>query len=83
MRGCAADGEGSGQVDGIRDDKSGNIFGNIEAKYLLPKYGLTVTPAWSTSNLVRSTFELDNQIAKGPSRTITRPDDDGPSCRWH
>ena len=58
------------QVDGIRDGKSGAILGNIEAKYLLPKYGLTVTPAWSTNNVVRSTFELDNQIAKGPSVLI-------------
>lgn len=53
------------KVDGIRDGKSGQILGNIEAKYLVPKYGLTVTPAWSTTNVVRSTFELENQIAKG------------------
>ncbi|KAH9465021.1 hypothetical protein PSHT_08696 [Puccinia striiformis] len=52
-------------VAGLRDGKSGVIAGDLEAKYLLPKYGLTFTPTWSTSNLVKAQFELDNKIAKG------------------
>lgn len=53
------------KVDGIRDGNTGLINGNLEAKYLLPKYGLTFTPTWSTTNLVKAQFELDNKIAKG------------------
>ncbi|PLW13843.1 hypothetical protein PCANC_16750 [Puccinia coronata f. sp. avenae] len=53
------------KVAGLRDGKSGVIAGDLEAKYLLPKYGLTFTPTWSTSNLVKAQFELENKIAKG------------------
>ncbi|EGG07262.1 uncharacterized protein MELLADRAFT_116326 [Melampsora larici-populina 98AG31] len=53
------------KVAGLRDSRSGSIGGDLEAKYLLPKYGLTFTPTWSTSNLVRAQLELDNKFAKG------------------
>ncbi|CAH7673710.1 voltage-dependent anion-selective channel protein 3 [Phakopsora pachyrhizi] len=53
------------KVAGIKDGKSGIIAGDLEAKYLLPKYGLTFTPTWSTNNLVKAQIELDNKIAKG------------------
>jgi len=42
-----------------------NIAGDIEAKYVDPKNGLTLTQAWTTSNTLKSQVELENQIAKG------------------
>jgi len=53
------------KVDGLRHGQSGQIASNLEAKYLVPKYGLTFTPSWSTANFVKASVELDNKIAKG------------------
>ncbi|KIL63274.1 hypothetical protein M378DRAFT_1051471 [Amanita muscaria Koide BX008] len=59
------------RVAGNRDNKSEAIFGDLEAKYTNRKYGLTFTQAWSTSNVLRSVLELENQIAKGLKVDLT------------
>ncbi|KAK2465370.1 hypothetical protein APHAL10511_002724 [Amanita phalloides] len=53
------------RVTGNRDNKSDAISGELETKYTNRKYGLTFTQAWTTSNVLRSVFEVENQIAKG------------------
>lgn len=53
------------KVAGVRDNKSLGISGDVEAKYNDPKNGLAFTQAWTTSNVLRTTVELENQIAKG------------------
>jgi voltage-dependent anion channel protein 2 len=50
---------------GNRDSKSEAIAGDIEAKWSDRKHGLTVTETWTTSNVLRTNVELENQIAKG------------------
>ena len=59
------------KVAGQRDSKTTHIAGDIEAKYLDPKNGLTFTQAWTTSNVLRTQVELDNQIAKGLKLDLT------------
>jgi voltage-dependent anion channel protein 2 len=53
------------KVAGVRDSKTNHINGDIEAKFADFKNGLTVTQTWTTSNILRTQVELDNQIAKG------------------
>ncbi|KAG8966303.1 Mitochondrial porin [Tulasnella sp. 419] len=53
------------KVAGTRDNKSLGITGDLEAKYSDPKNGLAFTQAWTTANVLRTTVELENQIAKG------------------
>lgn len=53
------------KVAGIRDANSAAIAGDIEGKYVDFKNGLTFTQAWTTTNLLRTQVELENQIAKG------------------
>jgi voltage-dependent anion channel protein 2 len=53
------------KVGGSRDSKSSIISGDVEAKWSDYKHGLTVTQTWTTSNILRSQVEVDNQIAKG------------------
>merc|ERR1712093_459261 len=50
---------------GVRDAKSAAIAGDIEAKYVDAKNGVTLTQAWTTSNVLKTQVELENQIAKG------------------
>lgn len=53
------------RVTGNRDSKTDAISGDIEGKWTDRKHGLTFTQAWTTSNILRNTVEIDNQIAKG------------------
>ncbi|KAM0790318.1 hypothetical protein ACM66B_003204 [Microbotryomycetes sp. NB124-2] len=53
------------KVAGTRDAKSNLIFGDIEGKYVDPKNGVTFTQTWTTSNVLKTQVELENQIAKG------------------
>lgn len=46
-------------------DKSGVINAEIEGKYTDKLRGVALTQAWTTSNILRTTIELDEQIAKG------------------
>ncbi|KIY65216.1 hypothetical protein CYLTODRAFT_379723 [Cylindrobasidium torrendii FP15055 ss-10] len=53
------------KVAGTQDNKTGVIASDVESKYLHKPYGLTYTQAWTTSNVLKSTVELDNTFAKG------------------
>ena len=48
----------------IRDAKAA-IAGDLETKYNLKHHGLTLTQTWTTTNVLRTQVELENQIAKG------------------
>jgi len=41
------------------------ITGDLEAKYVDAKHGLTVTQTWTTLNALKTLVELDGQVAKG------------------
>ncbi|KAK4686929.1 voltage-dependent anion channel protein 2, partial [Tremellales sp. Uapishka_1] len=53
------------KVAGVSDNKSNVINGDIEGKYTDFSRGLTFTQAWTTTNLLKTQVELENQIAKG------------------
>jgi len=53
------------KVAGSTDAKSNHISGDVEAKYVDPKNGFTVTQAWTTTNILKTNVEVENQIAKG------------------
>jgi len=53
------------KVAGTRDNKNAAITGDLEGKYSDPKNGLTFTQTWTTANVIRTSVELENQIAKG------------------
>ncbi|GFZ43353.1 Mitochondrial outer membrane protein porin [Saitozyma sp. JCM 24511] len=53
------------KVAGAKDATSNVIAGDIEGKYVDFKNGLTFTQAWTTTNILRTQLELENQIAKG------------------
>ncbi|EKM79267.1 hypothetical protein AGABI1DRAFT_85125 [Agaricus bisporus var. burnettii JB137-S8] len=53
------------KVAGSRDAKSDAIAADLEAKWTDKKHGLTVTQAWTTSNILRNLVEVEDQIAKG------------------
>lgn len=53
------------KVAGSRDAKSNAILGDIEGKYVDPKNGVTFTQTWTTTNVLKTQVELENQIAKG------------------
>ncbi|CAK5270440.1 unnamed protein product [Mycena citricolor] len=50
---------------GNRISSSSVINGDIEAKFSDKKHGLTFTNTWTTTNVLKTQVELDNQIAKG------------------
>ncbi|KAH9815537.1 P-loop containing nucleoside triphosphate hydrolase protein [Melampsora americana] len=62
------------KVAGLRDSKFGSITGDLEAKYLLPKYGLSFTPTWSTSNLVKTRLEHQYDIPSQSSEPHSSSD---------
>ncbi|RDB19064.1 putative mitochondrial outer membrane protein porin [Hypsizygus marmoreus] len=59
------------KVAGNRDAKSDTINGDIEAKWSDRKHGVTITNTWTTSNILRSQVELENQIAQGLKLDVT------------
>jgi len=70
------------KVFGERNSKHPErITGDIEAKYVDPKNGLTFTQSWTTLNALKTLIELDGQVAKGVkldlSTSITPQDKDG------
>lgn len=48
----------------VRDSKAA-VTGDIESKYNLKHHGLTLTQTWTTTNVLRTQIELENQISKG------------------
>lgn len=53
------------KVTGNQDPKSSIVFGDIEAKFSDKPHGLVFTQAWTTSNILRTTIEAENHLAKG------------------
>jgi hypothetical protein len=53
------------RVAGTRDAKSNAIAGDLEGKYVDAKNGVTLTQTWTTSNVLKTQIELENQVAKG------------------
>lgn len=53
------------KVAGSTAGGSGITVGDLEAKYGNKKHGFVLTNAWTTSNVLKSQIELENQIAKG------------------
>lgn len=53
------------KVAGNSDSKTEHIYADLEAKYVDPKNGFSVTQAWTTSNILKTNVEIENQIAKG------------------
>ncbi|KAI0696284.1 eukaryotic porin/Tom40 [Cytidiella melzeri] len=53
------------KVTGKQNEKTKVIDGDIEAKYSSKPHGIVLTQAWTTSNLVRTTLEAENHLAKG------------------
>lgn len=51
--------------------KNSAITGDVEAKYADFKHGLVFTQAWTTSNVLKTQVELENQIAKGLKLDLT------------
>ncbi|KAL1750718.1 eukaryotic porin-domain-containing protein [Schizophyllum commune] len=52
-------------VAGSRAAAPGPINGELEGKYTDKAHGLTLTQAWTTSNVLRTQIELENLVAKG------------------
>lgn len=52
------------QVGGDRDVKN-YISGDIETKFADLKRGFTLTQSWTTSNVLRTSIELENCITRG------------------
>ncbi|KAF9584808.1 Mitochondrial porin [Lunasporangiospora selenospora] len=52
-------------VLGNKDNKSGQINGELKTKYVDYKNGLTITESWTTSNVLNTQIELENKVAKG------------------
>jgi voltage-dependent anion channel protein 2 len=44
---------------------SGKVLGNLETKYKLGEYGLTLTERWNTDNTLGAEITIQDQIAKG------------------
>ncbi|KAJ7128214.1 eukaryotic porin/Tom40 [Mycena crocata] len=59
------------KVAGSRLAHSNQIVGDLENKFAEKKYGLTVTNTWTTANVLKTQFEVDNQIAKGVKLDLT------------
>ncbi|KAL9596489.1 MAG: hypothetical protein Q9179_004605 [Wetmoreana sp. 5 TL-2023] len=48
-----------------KSSHEGSTSGLIEGKYVEASAGITLTQSWTTTNVLNTKFELDNQIAKG------------------
>jgi voltage-dependent anion channel protein 2 len=59
------------KVFGSQNIKTNVIDAELEAKYADAKNGLTFTQTWTTSNVLKSVLELENQIAKGLKLDLT------------
>jgi len=52
-------------VNGAKDNKSGAIGGDLRAKYQDKKRGLTISEAWTTSNVLSGSVELQDTVTQG------------------
>lgn len=49
---------------------SGRVAGNLDVKYKVPQYGITLTEKWNTDNLLGTVIEIQDQFAKGAKVTL-------------
>jgi hypothetical protein len=49
---------------------SGKLAGNLDVKYKLAKYGLTLTEKWNTDNQLGTVIEVDEQFGRGLKLTF-------------
>ncbi|KAJ6584144.1 voltage-dependent ion-selective channel [Mycena vulgaris] len=59
------------KVAGNRAHNSSVILGDLEAKMTDKNHGLTFTNTWTTTNVLKTQVELENQIAKGLKLDLT------------
>lgn len=52
-------------VAGAKDNKSGQIFGELKTKYCDKAKGFTLTETWTTSNVLSAEVELADALTKG------------------
>jgi hypothetical protein len=48
----------------------GDLAGNIEIKYNIPKYGMTLTEKWNTANVLGTEVSIVDKVAKGVKVTL-------------
>ncbi|KAK0414575.1 hypothetical protein QR680_011507 [Steinernema hermaphroditum] len=46
------------------------LNGNLDIKYKVPEYGLTITEKWNTDNILGTTVDVQDQIARGTKLTF-------------
>lgn len=63
------------KVNGLRDNKSGVIVGDLETKYADRAKGITFTEAWTTSNHLNGKVELENNLASKYSLSMCGAED--------
>ncbi|VDL79557.1 unnamed protein product [Nippostrongylus brasiliensis] len=49
---------------------SGKLGGNLDVKYKIPAYGLTLTEKWNTENQLGTTIEVNEQFGRGLKLTF-------------
>lgn len=49
---------------------SGKMFGSLDLKYKVPKYGVTLTEKWNTDNTLSTEIQAVDQVAKGTKLTL-------------
>uniref|UniRef100_A0A9J2PMM4 Voltage-dependent anion-selective channel protein 3 n=1 Tax=Ascaris lumbricoides TaxID=6252 RepID=A0A9J2PMM4_ASCLU len=49
---------------------SGRMAGNLDVKYKIPSYGITLTEKWNTDNMLGTIIEVQDQFARGLKLTL-------------
>ena len=49
---------------------SGKVSGDLETKYKLKEYGVTLTEKWNTDNNISATIDVEDQLMKGLKLTF-------------
>lgn len=49
---------------------SGKLAGNLDVKYKIPQYGVTLTEKWNTENQLGTVVEINEQFGRGLKLTI-------------
>lgn len=52
-------------VVGEHNTEANRTVGSFEAKYVVPKYGVTFLEKWTTDNLIKCEITADDQLAQG------------------
>jgi len=55
---------------GSSNTDTGKVSGNLETKYKMPEYGLTITEKWNTDNTLAAEITVQDQLAKGLKITL-------------